>query len=64
MEKPLDPIEGFKVYTRNEPKPWQEYEYISLEALLHPYSLQEKNIKPHPSELDGISFAIKNAKKQ
>ena len=64
LEKPLDPIEGFKVYTRNEPKPWQEYEYISLEALLHPYSLQEKNIKPHPSELDGISFAIKNAKKQ
>jgi hypothetical protein len=42
LDKPLDPMEGFKVYTRNEPKPWQEYEYISLEALLHPLFRQKR----------------------
>lgn len=64
LDKPLDPMEGFKIYTRNEPKPWQEYEYISLEALLHPHSLKEKNIKPHPSELDSIKFTIQSKRKK
>ena len=63
LEKPLDPMEGFKLYTRNEPKPWQEYEYVSLEALKHPYTLKQKNLKPHPSEIDSIKLALKKEKK-
>lgn len=63
LNKPLDPIEGFKVYTRSEPKVWQEYEYISLEALQHPHSLSSKNIKPHPSELENIRLIINGLKK-
>ncbi len=58
LNKPLDPMEGFKVYTRSEPKSWQEYEYISLEALKHPHTLLEKNIKPHPSEVENIRLII------
>lgn len=58
LKKPIDPMEGFRVYTRSEPKPWQEYEYISLEALLHPHKLKEHNIKPHPSERERIKLAI------
>lgn len=64
FKKPLDPMEGFKIYTRSEPKPWQEYEYVSLEALLHPHTLKEKNIKPHPSESENIKFAIIDSEKK
>lgn len=63
LNKPLDPMEGFKVYTRSEPKAWQEYEYISLEALQHPHTLHAKNIKPHPSELENIRLIINGLKK-
>lgn len=63
LNKPLDPMEGFKVYTRSEPKAWQEYEYISLEALRHPSILHDKNIKPHPSELENIRLIISGLKK-
>ena len=63
LEKPLDPMEGFKLYTRNEPKPWQEYKYVSLEALKHPHMLKEKNLKPHPSESDSIKLSLKKEKK-
>lgn len=47
MKQPLDPMEGFRVYSTSEPKPWQEYEYISLYALLNPQLLQDKDIKVH-----------------
>lgn len=47
LAKPLDPMEGFRVYSTSEPKPWQEYEYVSLLALLNPQTLQDKDIKIH-----------------
>jgi len=47
-KKPLDPMEGFRVYTISEPKTWQEYEYVSLYALLNPHTLSEKQIRVHP----------------
>jgi len=47
LAKPLDPMEGFRVYSTSEPKPWQEYEYVSLFALLNPQTLQDKDIKIH-----------------
>jgi len=47
LKRPMDASEGFRVYTRQEPKPWQEYEYVSLQALLDEESLLEKDIKIH-----------------
>ena len=47
LRKPMDAGEGFRVYTRQEPKPWQEYEYVSLQALLDEELLIEKDIKVH-----------------
>lgn len=63
LKKPLDPHEGFKVYTRSEPKPWQEYEYISLLAFLKESPvIQEKNITVHP--MDKEKRDLKRAKYQ
>lgn len=61
LGKPLDAHEGFKVYTRSEPKPWQEYEYISLEAFLSESpTIKEKNITLHP--MDKEKYTLKRAK--
>lgn len=61
LKRPLDPQEGFRVYTRSEPKPWQEYEYISLYALLtkHP-EIEKKNIKIH--SMDKEKYVVKMKK--
>ncbi|MDO9303998.1 MAG: hypothetical protein Q7T77_01605 [Sulfuricurvum sp.] len=60
LGKPLDPHESFKIYTRSEPKPWQEYEYISLQALLEESpAMQEKNITVHP--MDKEKYTLKRA---
>jgi len=59
LKKPLDPSEGFKVYTRSEPKPWQEYEYISLSAFLERSSvIEEKNIVIHPSDKNKLTMKL------
>ncbi|OHE02632.1 MAG: hypothetical protein A2W82_06010 [Sulfurimonas sp. RIFCSPLOWO2_12_36_12] len=60
LGKPLDSHEAFKVYTRSEPKPWQEYEYISLHALLEESpTIQQKNITIHP--IDKEKYTLKRA---
>lgn len=53
-KKPLDPLEGFKIYETNEPKPWQEPKYISFGAELERRG-RDKGIRPHPSELIRIN---------
>ncbi|MCT4598294.1 MAG: hypothetical protein N4A50_10505 [Vallitalea sp.] len=53
-KKPLDPLEGFIVYEKDEIKPWQESKYISFDAVIERVG-QEKGLKPHPSEVDNIS---------
>lgn len=61
LGKPLDSHEAFKVYTRSEPKPWQEYEYVSLEAFLIEHSaIKDKNITVHPIDKD--KYNLKRAK--
>ena len=61
LGKPLDSHEAFKVYTRSEPKPWQEYEYISLHALLEEVpAIKDKNITIHP--MDKERYTLKRAK--
>ena len=48
LKRPMDANEGFRVYTRQEPKPWQEYEYVSLQALLDEVdAIKEKDIRVH-----------------
>lgn len=59
LKKPLDPHEGFKVYTRSEPKPWQEYEYISLSAWLEKSPMiAEKNISIHPMDKERLNAKL------
>ncbi len=60
LKRPMDANEGFKVYTRQEPKPWQEYEYVSLQALLEEDSLVEKDIKVH--SLDREKYYLARSK--
>ncbi|MDZ7818232.1 MAG: hypothetical protein U5K55_06285 [Aliarcobacter sp.] len=57
----MDSHEAFKVYTRSEPKPWQEYEYVSLEAfLIECPAIKDKNISVHP--MDREKYNLKRAK--
>ncbi|WP_296621550.1 hypothetical protein [Marivirga sp.] len=50
-EKPLDPFEGFKISGKEEPKPWQDYSYVSLFAVVsEPDLISKKGIKIHPSD--------------
>jgi len=54
---PLDPINGFMI-NANEPKPWQEIEYISTIAALN----KEKyhlGLKVHPMELPKYKMLLK-----
>ena len=61
LKKPMDASEGFRVYTRQEPKPWQEYEYVSLQALLDEETLfDDKDIKIH--ELDKEKYFLARSK--
>lgn len=58
--KPLDPFEGFKISGKEEPKPWQDYAFISLFAILTKPNLIKKNgIKVHPSDLERLSLQRK-----
>jgi len=60
LKKPIDTSEGFRVYTRQEPKPWQEYDYVSLQALLDEEALMDKDIKVH--SLDKEKYFLARAK--
>jgi len=50
FNSPLDPREGFKIIMSREPKVWQDYDYISLEAALEREGFEERGIRLHPSE--------------
>jgi hypothetical protein len=53
--KPLDPFEGFKISGKEEPKPWQDYAYVSLQAILEePLIVKKKGIKIHPTETERL----------
>lgn len=58
-KKPLDPLEGFKIQTTLEVKPWQEPKYLSLDAILEHIG-DEKGLKPHHSEHDRINDRKEN----
>jgi hypothetical protein len=59
-EKPLDPFEGFKISCKEEPKPWQDYSFVSLFAVVsEPDSITKKGIKIHPSDQERLIAARK-----
>jgi hypothetical protein len=57
---PLDPLEGFKIHSTIEPKPWQEDRYISLLEVL----TKKSKIKPHSSELNRIHGILEEVQKK
>lgn len=52
-KKPLDPLEGFKIFASSELKPWQESKYLSFDAIIERLGV-EKGLRPHKSELNRI----------
>ncbi len=55
LEKPLDPLEGFKINTPIEPKPWQEYDYCSLYSILT-QKHKSKGVTVHPSDRERLEI--------
>ncbi|KAF2327478.1 hypothetical protein [Flavobacterium nitrogenifigens] len=54
---PLDPFEGFKIIGKEEPKPWQDYAYVSLFAIVEkPKIVDKMGIKIHPTEIDRLAI--------
>ncbi len=60
-KKPLDPMEGFRVQTTQELKPWQEPKYLSLDAIIEKIGV-DKGLKYHYSEKDRIEELKKKFK--
>lgn len=56
-ERPLDEMEGFRVYSSTEPKQWQEYEYTSLEAFAT-REVDIKGIKVHIDDKERLLEAL------
>jgi hypothetical protein len=54
-KKPLDPLEGFKIFASSELKPWQESKYLSFDAIVERIGV-EKGLRHHPSEKERIEF--------
>ena len=54
-KKPLDPLEGFRIFASSELKPWQESKYLSFDAIVERVGV-EKGLRPHPSEKERIEF--------
>lgn len=54
-KKPLDPLEGLRVYEKSEIKPWQENKYISFHAAEVERIGRDRGLIPHPSEEERIA---------
>ena len=52
LKKPLDPLEGFRIL-EEEPDPWQDISYISLDAILERKHISAE-IKIHPLEKERL----------
>ena len=61
-KQPIDPFEGYKINEKAEPKPWQDYSYVSLYAILAlPDKISKAGIKIHPSDLERLNIERKKA---
>jgi len=59
LNRPLDAIEGYRVYTTKPLKQWQEYSYVSLYAFAEKLN-EEQKIAVHPEDRDSLHDALSN----
>jgi len=62
-KKPLDPLEGFKIFSTTELKPWQESKYLSFDAIVERVGI-EKGLRPNPTEKDRIESVKQTLEKK
>lgn len=55
-KKPLDPLEGYRIFETGDLKPWQEPKYISFDAAVKRIDRATKGLRPHPSEEERIKL--------
>lgn len=58
LKKPLDSMEGFRVYSSKEPKAWQKYEYVSLNAVVERMHIENKDIRIMRADQKSLELAI------
>lgn len=61
FQKPLDPMEGFKIYTRKQQKPWQDTRYLSFEAAAERRGYND-GLKIHSDENERLETAKQRIK--
>lgn len=57
LNKPLDSLEGYRIYTSKPLKQWQEYSYASFYAFAEKLN-EEKGIIVHPEDRDSLNDAL------
>lgn len=55
LKVPVDPLEAFRIFTTVDIKPWEEYKYVSLLAILERVGV-DRGLKPHSSEIEKIEY--------
>lgn len=63
-KRPLDPLEGFKVFESTDLKGWQEPKYLSFNAIAVEGLPQNKGLRPQRSELERIQLMKENLSKK
>ncbi|WP_286760610.1 hypothetical protein [Salegentibacter sp. UBA1130] len=63
FNKPLDPREGFRIAMKTEPKPWQDYSYISKHGAVNRIGFDE-GLDVHPSEYERYRLLIEELKNE
>ena len=61
--KPVDPREAFRAYTKKEPKPWQDYSYISKPGAIDRVGFDE-GLDVHPIDYERYRLTIENLKNE
>jgi len=56
FQKPLDPMEGFKVFARKQQKSWQDSRYLSFEAAAERKGIRD-GLKVQPQEAERLEKA-------
>lgn len=52
-ELPVDPFEAYKIDNRIEPKPWQDYKYVSLFGMVElPLKAKDMGIRIYPDQVE------------
>ncbi|MFT7158197.1 MAG: hypothetical protein ACI8Q1_003226 [Parvicella sp.] len=59
---PLDPFEGYRINMREEPKPWQEYSYVSLIAIAN-RKAKKAGVEVHPSDESRLELDLEELEK-